>query len=286
MSETPYLYDVTQADFEQLVLARSHEVPVLVDFWADWCGPCRMLAPVLHKLAEDFGGQLIVAKVNSDAEQALSQQYGIRSLPTVKLFRNGAVVDEFMGVQPESAIRAILERHVPRESDNGREQALEIWRSGDAATAAVMLKEVAEQDPDNTQIVPDLARVLLAQGEADEAERLLRSLPANRAEDADIKRLLASAHFSRLIKDAPAADALKERVDADPKDFAALEQLAARWILESNYEAGMDALLQIMRGDRKYNDDAGRRGLLAAFELLGDDERVTPYRRQMFNLLH
>jgi putative thioredoxin len=286
MSETPYLYDVTQADFEQRVLARSHEVPVLVDFWADWCGPCRMLAPVLHKLAEDFGGQLIVAKVNSDAEQALSQQYGIRSLPTVKLFRNGAVVDEFMGVQPESAIRAILERHVPRESDNVREQTLEIWRSGDAATAAVMLKEVAEQDPDNTQIVPDLARVLLAQGEADEAERLLRSLPANRAEDADIKRLLASAHFSHLIKDAPAADALKERVDADPKDFAALEQLAARWILESNYEAGMDALLQIMRGDRKYNDDAGRRGLLAAFELLGDDERVTPYRRQMFNLLH
>ena len=286
MSETPYLYDVTQADFDERVLARSHEVPVLVDFWADWCGPCRMLAPVLHKLAEDFNGQLIVAKVNSDAEQALSQQYGIRSLPTVKLFRNGAVVDEFMGVQPESAIRAMLERHVPRDSDGVREKALEVWRSGDAATAASMLKEAAEKDPDNIQITPDLARVLLAQGEADEAERLLRGLPANRAEDADVKRLLASAYFSRLVKDTPAAHALKERVEADSKDFAALEQLAAHWILEGNYEAGMDALLQIMRGDRKYNDDAGRRGLLAAFELLGDDERVTPYRRQMFNLLH
>ncbi|MEJ2479044.1 MAG: thioredoxin [Acidihalobacter sp.] len=286
MSETPYLYDVTQADFDERVLARSHEVPVLVDFWADWCGPCRMLAPVLHKLAEDFGGQLIVAKVNSDAEQALSQQYGIRSLPTVKLFRGGAVVDEFMGVQPESAIRAMLERHVPRDSDTMREQAMEVWRSGDAAAAVSMLQEAAEKDPENTAIVPDLARVLLAQGEADEAECLLRSLPANRAEDADVKRLLASAYFSRLIKGAPAADALKERVDTDAKDFAALEQLAAHWILEGNYEAGMDMLLQIMRGDRKYNDDAGRRGLLAAFELLGDDERVTPYRRQMFNLLH
>jgi putative thioredoxin len=286
MSESPYLYDVTQADFAERVLARSHEVPVLVDFWADWCGPCKMLAPVLHKLAEDFGGQLIVAKVNSDVEQALATQYGIRSLPTVKLFRNGAVVDEFMGVQPESAIRAILERHVPRESDNVREQALEIWRSGDAAAAVSMLQEAAEKDPENTKIVPDLARVLLAQGEADEAERLLRGLPANRAEDADVKRLLASVHFSRLVKDAPPIETLKERVDADAKDFGALEQLAAHWILEGNYEAGMDTLLQIMRGNRKYNDDAGRRGLLAAFELLGNDERVTPYRRQMFNLLH
>ena len=286
MSESPYLYDVTQADFAERVLARSHEVPVLVDFWADWCGPCKMLAPVLHKLAEDFGGQLIVAKVNSDAEQALATQYGIRSLPTVKLFRDGAVVDEFMGVQPESAIRAILERHVPRDSDSVREQAMEIWRSGDAATAAAMLKEAAEKDPENTKVVPDLARVLLAQGEADEAERLLRGLPANRAEDADVKQLLASAYFSRLLKGASEVVALKERMDADAKDFAALEQLAAHWILEGNYEAGMDALLQIMRGDRKYNDDAGRRGLLAAFELLGDDERVTPYRRQMFNLLH
>lgn len=286
MSESAYLYDVTQADFAERVLARSHEVPVLVDFWADWCGPCRMLAPVLHKLAEDYGGKLIVAKVNSDAEQALAAQYAVRSLPTVKLFRDGAVVDEFMGAQPESVIRELLERHVPRESDAVRENALAVWRSGDAAAAAAMLREAAEQDPGNAKIVPDLARVLLAQGEADEAEQLLRGLPANRAEDADVKRLLASAHFARLVKDAPASDALKARVDAQPDDLAARERLAARWILEGSYEAGMDALLQIMRKNRKYNDDAGRRGLLAAFELLGNDERVTPYRRQMFNLLH
>ncbi|APZ42383.1 thioredoxin [Acidihalobacter ferrooxydans] len=286
MSDSPYLYDVTQADFAERVLARSQDVPVLVDFWADWCGPCRMLAPVLHKLAEDYGGKLIVAKVNSDAEQALAAQYGIRSLPTVKLFRNGAVVDEFMGVQPESQIRALLDRHIPRESDAVRETALATWRAGDAAKAEALLRQALEDDPGNDKIAPDLAQVLLASGKADEAEQVLRGLPANRIEDADIKRLLASVHFARLVANAPDADALKARLDTAPDDLEALELLAARWILEGHYEAGMDALLQIMRKSRKYNDDAGRRGLLAAFELLGNDDRVTPYRRQMFNLLH
>lgn len=286
MSDTPYLYDVTQADFADRVLARSHEVPVLVDFWADWCGPCRMLAPVLHKLAEEFDGKLVIAKVNSDAEQTLATQYGIRSLPTVKLFRDGVVVDEFMGVQPESAILQMLERHVPRASDTVRKAAMEKWRSGDSATAAEMLREAAEKDPDNTKITPDLARVLLALGEAEEAEKLLRGLPANRAEDPDVKRLFASVYFAHLVKGAPSAAELQQRLDASPDDLESRERLAARWMLDGNYEAGMDGLLQIMRKDRKFNDDAGRRGLLAAFELLGEDERSTPYRRQMFNLMH
>lgn len=286
MSESPYVYDVTEAEFAEKVIEKSHEVPVLADFWADWCGPCRMLAPILHKLAEEYGGKLIVAKINSDAEQSLAARYGIRSLPTVKLFKNGQVVDEFMGVQPESQIRALLDRHIPRESDAMREEALAAWRAGDADAAIALLRKAMKEDPGNERLLPDLVQILLAKGEAEEAQALLQDLPANRAEDADIKRLKALAYFAAIASNAPDVATLKQRLESDPEDLQAKEQLAARWILDGQYEAGMDLLLEIMRKDRKYGDDAGRKGLLAAFELLGDDPRVTPYRRQMFNLLH
>ncbi len=286
MSESPYVYDVTEAEFTEKVIGKSNEVPVLADFWADWCGPCRMLAPILHKLADEYAGKLIVAKINSDAEQALAARYGIRSLPTVKLFKNGQVVDEFMGVQPESQIRALLDRHIPRESDALREEALAAWRSGNADAALALLRKAMKEDPGNERLLPDLVQILLAKGEVEEAQALLQNLPANRAEDADIKRLKALAHFAAIARDAPDVATLKQRLETDPEDLQAKEQLAARWILDGQYEAGMDLLLEIMRKDRKYGDDAGRKGLLAAFELLGDDPRIVPYRRQMFNLLH
>ncbi|OBS10431.1 thioredoxin [Acidihalobacter prosperus] len=286
MSDSPYVFDVTAADFAERVLQRSQQVPVLVDFWADWCGPCRMLAPVLDGIANSYGGKLLVAKVNSDAEQALASQYGIRSLPTVKLFVGGAVVDEFMGVQPESVIRELLERHVPRESDGLRAQARAEAEAGHADAALALLRRAREDDPDNHRIDLDLAELLIAQGQAAEAEQLLRALPAKYAEDETVKRLLATSQLAAQQADAPPLDELREHVAAQPDDLAAREQLAAACILAGEYEAGMDAYLEIMRRSRSYNDDAGRRGLLAAFELLSGDDRVTPYRRKMFNLMH
>lgn len=286
MSDSPYVFDVTAADFAERVLQRSQQVPVLVDFWADWCGPCRMLAPVLDNLANAYGGKLLIAKVNSDVEQALANQYGVRSLPTVKLFVDGAVVDEFMGVQPESAIRELLERHIPRESDALREQARTQADAGDVDAALVLLRRAREDDPDNHRVDLDLADLLIRQGQTAEAEQQLRALPAKYAEDADVKRLLATCQLAAQQADAPPLDELRARVTAQPDDLDTREQLAAACILAGEYEAGMDEYLDIMRRDRQHNDEAGRRGLLAAFELLGNDERVTPYRRKMFNLMH
>ena len=130
MSPSPHIADVTQQTFESLVLAKSREIPVLADFWAAWCGPCKQLMPVLAKLADEYGGKFFLAKINSDTEQPLAARYGVKSLPTVKLFRNGQVVEEFMGAQPEKTIRALLDRHIPRESDTLVYNAMLAARSG------------------------------------------------------------------------------------------------------------------------------------------------------------
>lgn len=286
MSESPYLFDVTADDFSEQVLQRSKQVPVLVDFWADWCGPCRMLAPILDNLAQAYQGKLLVAKVNSDKEQTLATQYQIRSLPTVKLFRDGEVVDEFMGVQPESAIRDLLENHIPRASDTLRENAKATEQSGHQEKALELLQQAHHEDPENYRVHMDLADLLIQLDRVSEAEELLRSLPAKFIDDEKIKRLLAKCQLASTIANAPPINVLRTQIQAHPENLALREQLAARCILAEDYEAGMDEYLEIMKRDRRFNDEAGHRGLMATFDLLGDDERVAPYRRKLFNFLH
>lgn len=286
MSNSPYVFDVTAADFPERVLERSHQVPVLVDFWADWCGPCRMLSPVLDNIAQTYNGKLLVAKVNSDSEQELATQYQVRSLPTVKLFYEGTIVDEFMGVQPESTIRALLEKYIPRESDTIRQVAKEAFQSGNNEKALDLLRRAHSEDPDNHRIDLDLANLLILQNQPVEAEKILRNLPAKHAEEPEVKRLLATSRLADQISDAADIDTLKNHVQNDPDDLKAREQLAARYILNGEYESGMDEYLEIMRRNQQFNDGAGRKGLIAAFELINDAERSAPYRRKMFNLMH
>ncbi len=146
MNDFPFIFSVTQEDFAQRVLENSRRVPVMVDFWADWCGPCHMLMPILTKLTQEYQGQFLLAKVNSDEQQALASQYGVRSLPTVKLFKSGDVVDEFMGVQQESTIRQLLERHIERESDKIRLQAEQALEANDTEKAHLLLQQATALD--------------------------------------------------------------------------------------------------------------------------------------------
>lgn len=286
MNNSPYVFDVTAAEFSERVLERSQQVPVLVDFWADWCGPCRMLSPVLDNIAQSYDGKLFVAKVNTDIEQELATQYQVRSLPTVKLFYRGKIVDEFMGVQPESAISELLEKYIPRESDAIRQAAQEASQAGRNEEALVLLRRAHSEDPDNYRVDLDLADILIHQNQPAEAEKVLRNLPAKYAEEPEVKRLLAISRLANKINDAPDLDTLKNQIQSDPEDLNSRELLAARYILNGEYEAGMDEYLEIMRRNQQYNDGAGRRGLIAAFELIDDDERSSPYRRKMFNLMH
>jgi len=245
-----------------------------------------MLTPVLDNIAQAYDGKLLVAKVNSDNEQELATQYQVRSLPTVKLFYGGKIVDEFMGVQPESSIYALLEKYIPRESDTIRQKAKEASQAGRYEEALDLLRRAHSEDPDNHRIDLDLADLFIVQNQPVEAEKILRNLPAKYAEEPEVKRLLATSRLADKINDAADMETLKKQVQSDPNDLMAREQLAARYILNGEYESGMDEYLEIMRRNQQYNDGAGRRGLITTFELINDDERSAPYRRKMFNLMH
>lgn len=286
MAESPYVFDVTQDEFAQAVLEKSHEVPVLVDFWAAWCGPCQMLAPMLDQLADEYAGKVLVAKVNSDEQQALAGQYGVRSLPTVKLFKEGKIVDEFMGVQPEPAIRELIEQHLPRVSDDLRKAAREQSAQGNLDEALALLRKAAEMEPDHHQVQIELARLLAQKGEVTEAEQILSVLPLNVQQDPQVHDLMGRLRFARAAEGAPGDTELEKRIADDPTDLQARYQLAARRILAGDYEPAMEQLLEIMRRDRGFENDAGREGLLAVFDMLEGGELATQYRRQMANLMH
>lgn len=282
MAESRFVYAVTQSTYPQLVLENSRQVPVLVDFWADWCGPCKMLMPVLSKLADEYGGKFFLAKVNTDTEQALATQYGVKSLPTVKLFKDGKPVDEFMGAQAETAVRALLDRHLPRASDALVHNALLAARAGKIAEALAILQQAAQSDPDNDRVKLELARVLAFLGRTDEAESTLQSLSIDSLNNPDANAIRAELEFAAIIKTARPPDELLKAVQANPKDSAARYELAAHLVIRRQYPEALEQLLELVRIDRKYGDDAARKAMVSVFNLLGGSGNlVTEYRRKL-----
>jgi putative thioredoxin len=287
MADSPHIANVTQSSFEELVVARSHRVPVLVDYWADWCGPCQMQLPVLLKLVEANEGRLLLAKVNTDEERGLAREHGIRSLPTMRLWKNGEVVEEILGAQTESTLRIVLDRHVERPSDAQREAALELHRQGDTAAAIERLETICAGDPSNTRAALDLIEMNLAAGRLAAAEAGYAALPRDVRDETDGTRLRARLDFSAIAGDAGDRPGLEQRLQGDPDDLEARYRLAALRVLSADYEDAMESFLKIIRQDRGFRDDAGRKALLSVFELLGSDhELVSRYRRQLFNLMH
>ena len=285
MANSPYIVDVTQENYADVMQA-SFQGPVLIDFWASWCQPCHALMPVLAKLAEEYQGQFVLGKLNTEEEQEIAQQFGIRSIPTVKLFRDGQPVDEFMGALPEQAVRQFLDKHLPRESDAQVLAAHQQLMAGDADGAIALLNTAREADPDNTRIMLVLAEAQAAKGDVDAAEATLESLPIDEASAPEVAALRSHLFFARQAADAPAAAALESRLAANPDDLEALYQLAMRKVVEQDVEAGIELLLALMQKDREFRDDAGREGLVKLFDLLGEDPRVGQYRRRMASLLY
>jgi putative thioredoxin len=282
MTNSPHSANVSRSDFQQQVLDRSNTVPVLVDFWAAWCAPCRSLMPLLAKLADDYAGKFFLAKVDTEAERELAQQYGIRSLPTVKLFKNGKPVDEFMGALPEPSVREFLDRHLPRESDALVDRALEAMAAGEEDEALTGLRTALELDSNYLRPRLELARCLVQAGKLDEADETLAAVSIADADNPEIKSLKAQLGIARNVAGAPDRQLLERRIAENPKDCEARMQFAARLVLEQDYQNAMDQLLEVVRRDRGYGDDAGRRTLLDVFSLLGDnDPLVKQYRGKL-----
>ena len=285
MADSPFIIEVTRENFPQLMEA-SFEVPVLLDFWAGWCQPCLVLMPVLAGLAEEYRGKFLLGKLNTEEQQEIAARFGIRSIPTVKLFRDGRPVDEFMGALPERAVREFLDRHVALESDALVQEARKLLLAGNADDAVAVLNEARQTDPDNPRVLLALAEAQAATGDVPGAETILNSLPANEQQKPGVTALRSRLFFEGQLAGAPAAAELESRLAADPGDHQALFQLALCKVVDKDHEAAMELLLQLMQKDRGFGDEAGRRTLLKVFDLLGDDPRVGQYRRRMASLLH
>ncbi len=280
MSE--HALDVGLADFPQHVLEESRHRPVVVDFWAPWCGPCKSLKPILEKLATEYGGKFLLAKINSDENQELAARYGVRGIPSIKAFVGGEQVDEFSGALPESEVRAFLDRLIPGPADEMRRQATAARMAGDTAGALKLLAEASKLDPAHIGVRLDAAEIMLDLNETDEASRLLGGVP----DDADprVPQLKARLQFLGAAGEDEAA--LTARVAANENDLDARLKLANLLVAAGQHEAGMDQLLEIVRRDRSFGDDVGRKTLLSVFNLLGGGELVNRYRRMLASALN
>lgn len=286
MSDSPYIFEATSENFQQLVLEQSHQVPVLVDFWADWCQPCQMLMPVLTKLADEMQGAFVLVKVNSDANQELAMQLAVRGLPTVKVFKNGEVVDEFTGVQPEPFIRELVNKHRTRQSDVLRQQALQTIQT-DPEQAAQMMLQVIEAEPDYYDAVLDFVGIKITLGQTDGLDFTLDSLPEDQVDKARLDELKSLLKLAHLRGEAGNLDELRQQLQASPEDLSIMLQLAKAYAANNLFEESLELYLSIMSKDRQFNDDAGRLGMLETFELLGKgNPLVKKYRNKMFSLMH
>lgn len=280
------VFDATQHNFEAEVIHASLQQPVLVDFWAAWCGPCRTLGPILEKLATEYGGAFRLAKVDTDAEQQLAAVFGIRSLPTVVLLKQGQMIDGFAGALPEGQIREFLARHgiQPGAAPLDDEPDAIVLEEDPAETVARLRAEIAAQ-PDKPELKLELAAALMQAGDAALAEAELDALPANLATDAKVKRLRGQLDFARALEGAPALAELRSRVAANAADHAARDLLGVRLLLDGDVAAGLDEFLHILKTQRDWNEGLARKRLIAAFNVLDDEDLVGTYRRKMASVL-
>jgi putative thioredoxin len=287
MSESPYIHNVGMQNFQNLVLEKSINTPVLVDFWADWCQPCQTIMPMLAKLAEEYGGKFELAKVNADEEQELAAHFGIKSLPTMKLFYQGQIVDERLGAVPESDIRAMLDKHIVSESDQFMQAAMMAHQQGQTDKALELLNHALASDPDNAELKVTIAQVVHAQGDTESAITLLDSLDEDGSKLDGAIKLRAEIKLAEQLAELPDLDGIEQRLAQNPLDLEALLQKSRHLTARGEYDDAMECLLTIMRTDRGYEDDIGRRSMLELFDLLGGEHpSVQTYRRRLFTLLH
>lgn len=277
MMASDFIVNVSEADFEVEVLAYSQQAPVVVDFWAEWCAPCKMLGPLLERLAQEGQGSFRLAKVNVDENPNLALRYGIHSIPAVKAFRDGKIVSEFAGVQPEPRLRDFLRSIAPSKNDLAIEKGQSLLVMQQAQKAEITFREVLADSPENPAALLGLAKSLLFQSETKESNTILKHFPTSREFTA-----------SQILL--PLAESLKDlRQNRLPEEGEPLDPAfhrAIRLIERGNLEAAMDGLLDILRADKRYRDGKARLIMVALLELLGESNPVTrQYRAELTSVL-
>jgi putative thioredoxin len=272
------IVNVDESSFQVEVLERSHEAPVVVDFWAPWCGPCQVLGPLLERLAIEAGGTFRLAKVNVDENPNLSIRYGVRGIPAVKAFREGEVTGEFVGAQPQAAVRRFIERLVPNPAEQAVAEAKSLLATRHWSEAETSFRLVTDEDETNAPAALGLLEALLMQGKGDQALEVLSDFPPS-TEWAKAEELRPLAEF---LTEAQSADA----TDDESSPLQASLHHAGRLVARGNLAGAMDGLIDILRHDKNYRNGLPRKVLLGVFALLGDDDPLTrEYREELASVL-
>lgn len=261
----------------------------MVYYWSPRAGPCMKLMPRLIRLADEYCGKFLLVLLDTDEYGRLAkEEYGVTSVPTVKFFRQGKVVNTVHGAESDTAFRRIIDKFVPRETSMAQANAARAYhQDGDLDQACALLAKAVLDDPGNSRIALDLAKLLILKGDYSRAESLLQSLPPEAREEAEVSALLVHAGFLRVAQSAPEIEILERDIAAAPDRIVARYQMSAIKLLQNDYAGAMDQLLEIVRRDRAFREDAGRKGLIAIFNMLGnEDVLVATYRALLTEALN
>ncbi|MHB1144063.1 MAG: tetratricopeptide repeat protein [Thiobacillus sp.] len=287
MNLSPYVFDASAENFNRLVLENSHKGPVLVHFWTPKAGPCFILMPRLVKLAAEYGGKFLLVMLNTDDLPELARRFGVNSVPTVKFFWRGEVAHTIHGADPDNSFRAVLDRFIAGDANRAHALGVAAWQAGKVQQARMLLANAALAEPDNLAIPRDLAKLLWAEGEGEQALKLLDSLPPEARAEPEIARLRAHLNLAETARQPQPLAELDARIAHDPANLDARYQRAALLLAADDFAGAMEELLAIARTDRSFRHDIGRTSLLALFDLLGSAHPLTrQYRQALSESLH
>jgi len=286
MNATAHIVEIDESNAQQLLIEESMTRPVIVDFWADWCGPCKQLMPILEKLAEEYQGAFLLAKVNADEQQMLAQQLGVRSLPTVMVIKDGQPIDGFSGAQPESAVREMLDKHLPPPQAGALSEAEQLLADGDIPGALALYRSAWEESGQKLEMTLAYAAALVSANRLDEAETVLQGVRLA-DQDARYEQLMAQIELGREAARSPEVEALEAALAASPDDHATRVKLAVQLSQVSQYREALEHLLTVLRADKDFNNGEVRKVYLDTLATIGKgDPLAAEYQRKLFSLMY